>query len=257
MCYAPESCDVGEYGYENHTAGKPPYICHATSEHGCDSCHYNSFGALHQSNLALDVQSLGSDLFHPKPTNQKGGKPMFHKVIITLLKPLSFLPALLVMYMIFSFSAQNGTESGDLSFKVSVKLVEVGSEVLDMKLTDSEIQMYANKYHHYVRKLGHMTEYCVLAITLCVPLYAYGVRGIWLYLLAGLICAGFATTDEYHQSFVAGRGPSVRDVCIDTFGAMIGITGTQIVGWAAVKSTKELERERKRKRKQKRRRQKR
>ena len=71
---------------------------------------------------------------------------MFHKVIITLLKPLSFLPALLVMYMIFSFSAQNGTESGDLSFKVSVKLVEVGSEVLDMKLTDSEIQMYANKY---------------------------------------------------------------------------------------------------------------
>ena len=165
---------------------------------------------------------------------------MFHKVIITLLKPLSFLPALLVMYMIFSFSAQNGTESGDLSFKVSVKLVEVGSEVLDMKLTDSEIQMYANKYHHYVRKLGHMTEYCVLAITLCVPLYAYGVRGIWLYLLAGLICAGFAATDEYHQSFVAGRGPSVRDVCIDTFGAMIGITGTQIVGWAAVKSTKEF-----------------
>ena len=57
---------------------------------------------------------------------------MFHKVIITLLKPLSFLPALLVMYMIFSFSAQNGTESADLSFKVSVKLVEVGSEVLDM-----------------------------------------------------------------------------------------------------------------------------
>ena len=129
--------------------------------------------------------------------------------------------------------------------------MEVGSEVLDMKLTDSEIQMYANKYHHYVRKLGHMTEYCVLAITLCVPLYAYGVRGIWLYLLAGFLCAGFAATDEYHQSFVAGRGPSVRDVCIDTFGAMIGITGTQIVGWAAVKSAKELERERKRKRKAK------
>lgn len=115
---------------------------------------------------------------------------MLHKVIITLLKPLSFLPALLVMYMIFSFSAQNGTESGDLSFKVSVKLVEVGSEVLDMKLTDSEIQMYANKYHHYVRKLGHMTEYCVLAITLCVPLYAYGVPGDLAYLLAGFLCAG-------------------------------------------------------------------
>lgn len=107
---------------------------------------------------------------------------MFHKVIITLLKPLSFLPALLVMYMIFSFSAQIGTESGNLSFQVSEKLVEVGAKVLDKDLTNSEIEMYANKYHHYVRKLGHMTEYCVLAITLCVPLYAYGVRG------SGCIC---------------------------------------------------------------------
>lgn len=117
---------------------------------------------------------------------------MFHKVIITLLKPLSFLPALLVMYMIFSFSAQNGTESGDLSFKVSVKLVEVGSEVLDMKLTDSEIQMYANKYHHYVRKLGHMTEYCVLRsrfVCRCMRTVC-GASGCNL--LAGLICAGFA-----------------------------------------------------------------
>ena len=124
---------------------------------------------------------------------------MFHKVIITLLKPLSFLPALLVMYMIFSFSAQIGTESGNLSFQVSEKLVEVGAKVLDKDLTNSEIEMYENKYHHYVRKLGHMTEYCVLAITLCVPLYAYGVRGIWLYLLAGFLCAGFAATDEQNK----------------------------------------------------------
>lgn len=116
---------------------------------------------------------------------------MLHKVIITLLKPLSFLPALLVMYMIFSFSAQNGTESGDLSFKVSVKLVEVGSEVLDMKLTDSEIQMYANKYHHYVRKLGHMTEYCVLAITLCVPVVCVRCPGDLAVFAGGILMCRF------------------------------------------------------------------
>ena len=170
---------------------------------------------------------------------------MLHKVIITLLKPLSFLPALLVMYMIFSFSAQNGTESGDLSFKVSVKLVEVGSEVLDMKLTDSEIQMYANKYHHYVRKLGHMTEYCVLAITLCVPLYAYGVRGIWLYLLAGFLCAGFAATDEYHQSFVGGRTPAIKDVGIDSSGAFIGILLVQAFCWSVLNNPNKKKKKRK------------
>lgn len=46
-------------------------------------------------------------------------------------------------------------------------------------------------------------------------LYKFGIS-----LLVGLI---YAITDEYHQSFVAGRGPSARDVCIDTAGVFIGI----------------------------------
>ena len=58
-----------------------------------------------------------------------------NKLIIALLKPLSFLPALLIMYMIFSFSSQTGTESSQLSFKVSQKLVQVGAKVLDKDLT--------------------------------------------------------------------------------------------------------------------------
>lgn len=168
-----------------------------------------------------------------------------NRFVITLLKPLSFLPALLIMYMIFSFSSQTGTESSQLSYKVSQKLVQVGAVILDRDLSDAEINMYAEKYHGPVRKLAHMTEYCVLAVSLSIPLYAYGVRGIWLVLLAGFICVGFAATDEYHQSYVAGRGPSVKDVCIDSIGAFIGIIGTRIIGWSAVRSTQELERERK------------
>ena len=74
-----------------------------------------------------------------------------NKLIIALLKPLSFLPALLIMYMIFSFSSQTGTESSQLSFKVSQKLVQVGAKVLDKDLTQEEISMYAEKYHFLVR----------------------------------------------------------------------------------------------------------
>ena len=47
-------------------------------------------------------------------------------------------------------------------------------------------------------------------------------------LLAGLISVGFACTDEFHQSFVDGRGPSKRDVGIDSIGAFIGILFIQI-----------------------------
>ena len=37
-------------------------------------------------------------------------------MIKTLLKPLSFLPALMLMYMIYSFSAQPGEVSSALSY---------------------------------------------------------------------------------------------------------------------------------------------
>ena len=46
-------------------------------------------------------------------------------MIKTLLKPLSFLPALMLMYMIYSFSAQPGEVSSALSYKVSYKIVPV------------------------------------------------------------------------------------------------------------------------------------
>ena len=41
----------------------------------------------------------------------------------TILKPLSFVPALIMMYIIFSFSAQDGDMSGQLSYQASVKII--------------------------------------------------------------------------------------------------------------------------------------
>ena len=58
--------------------------------------------------------------------------------------------------------------------------------------------------------------------------------GIWLMLLAGFVCVGFAGLDEYHQSFVEARGPSVRDVGIDSCGAMIGILLVQAFCWSTL-----------------------
>ena len=40
-------------------------------------------------------------------------------------------------------------------------------------------------------------------------------------LCALILCAAYAATDEFHQGFVAGRGPGVIDVGIDTLGAGI------------------------------------
>ena len=58
------------------------------------------------------------------------------RLIIFLLKPLSFLPALLMMYVIFSFSSQSGQVSGELSYKVSYHIVTIGAEILDKDISD-------------------------------------------------------------------------------------------------------------------------
>ena len=127
------------------------------------------------------------------------------------------------MAMIFSFSSQNGTESGSLSYRVSYKIVDAGSQLLNKDLEPWQKDAYATKIEGPVRKAAHITEYFILAITVALPLYVYGLRGFPLLLVAGALCVGFACTDEYHQSFVSGRSPSVRDVCIDSIGVFFGI----------------------------------
>lgn len=158
------------------------------------------------------------------------------KLIRALLKPLSFLPALCLMYMIFSFSSQDGNTSSALSYKVSYKIVETGAKILGENLEPWQIDSIAQRFHGPVRKLAHMTEYFALAITVAFPLYVYGLRGILLMLAAGFICVAFACGDEYHQSFVAGRSPSKRDVCIDSFGVFWGIILVRIICWVGSKT---------------------
>lgn len=152
-------------------------------------------------------------------------------IIIFFLKPLSFLPALAMMYVIYGFSAQDAGASSNLSYQVSYKIVEIGNEILDKGLDETQIADYADQIGYPVRKLAHMTEYFLLAVAVSFPFYVYGLRGFPLMLVAGFICVAFAAGDEYHQSFVAGRGPSVKDVGIDSIGAFFGIMTVQVICW--------------------------
>ena len=157
-------------------------------------------------------------------------------MIRTLLKPLSFIPAILLMMMIYHFSAQPADVSSQLSYKVSYKIVETADYVFETNLDYWQMDSWAQRIHGVTRKLAHMTEYFALAVAVSFPLYVYGVHGILLMLLAGMICVGFAAGDEYHQSFISGRSPSVRDVGIDSFGIFWGIILVRIIGWTGRKT---------------------
>lgn len=145
------------------------------------------------------------------------------------LKPLSFVPAIIMLCLIFSFSAQNGEDSGNLSYKISYKIVETKSKILSEKKSPEALGKEADAIHLYVRKAGHMGEYFILALTFLFPFYVYGIRGMKLFLTAFLCAVAAAASDEYHQSFVDGRGPSVMDVFIDSSGAFSGLLFSKII----------------------------
>jgi VanZ family protein len=82
--------------------------------------------------------------------------------------------------------------------------------------------------HAAIRKTAHVTEYAILAALLFRALRMMAAHRPsapeWrVAFLAWLLAAGFATSDEIHQTFVASRGPSASDVLIDATGAALGL----------------------------------
>ena len=78
--------------------------------------------------------------------------------------------------------------------------------------------------HFLVRKCAHFTEYFILSLLILRGIRA-GAKGMHLRwaLLTILLVAGYASLDEFHQSFVPGRTAAVGDVLIDTSGGAVAL----------------------------------
>ena len=101
-----------------------------------------------------------------------------------------WLPALMLMLVIFAFSNTPST-----------------------KLPNFDVADFV------VKKGAHMLGYAMLALS-----YLRAFDGnINKWKLIWLLAVLYAATDEFHQSFVAGRGSSVIDVGIDAIGAGLGL----------------------------------
>jgi len=80
--------------------------------------------------------------------------------------------------------------------------------------------------HFAMRKSAHVFEYAILALLLWRALRSgSAMRPKMSMLVAAVLlgCAVFAASDEFHQSFVKSRTPSVRDVLLDIAGALFGL----------------------------------
>ena len=85
-----------------------------------------------------------------------------------------------------------------------------------------------SRMHTAIRKLAHVIEFGAFSIAVFRGVRAEhsGWKLQWAALTL-LIAAGYAGLDEWHQSFVPLREPRLRDVLIDTTGALLA----QVLVW--------------------------
>lgn len=101
-----------------------------------------------------------------------------------------WLPALFMMAVIFVFSSR---PSDDLP--------------------------YFGMFDALVKKSGHAIGYGLLSLSYLYPL---GRKFERPFLVAWALTMLYAATDEYHQSFIPGRHPSISDILVfDNLGAVI------------------------------------
>jgi len=130
---------------------------------------------------------------------------------------------LILYYMIFHFSAQDGEESSSLSQRITQKSVEIVNSISGNNWSNATVAGLEEYLEHYVRKFAHFGEYACMGILVYILWSQWMRRGRGLYLLtAGWVFLS-AAGDEIHQFFVPGRYASPWDVLLDTCGGICGM----------------------------------
>lgn len=126
------------------------------------------------------------------------------------------LPAVLIMILIFLFSAQQSEVSSEISGALTQKILALLAKIF----TSIEAENW-EVWHGLVRKNAHFFGYFVLALLSRRGFKAMGYKHFNR--LAFVLCIVYAMTDEFHQLFVPGRSAELRDVFIDAAGAALGL----------------------------------
>lgn len=148
-----------------------------------------------------------------------------------------------VMFSIYKLSAENGAQSNLRSEIVTEKIKQEVKTSLEssekgMQLSE-KIKYYVIMHSPYgsdwnsnIRKLAHFSIYFALACGIYITLAILGVNKTLRFLLTVGICFCFAFGDELHQRYT-GRTSSMKDVYLDTFGALVSTCIWTVLSWFA------------------------
>jgi VanZ family protein len=126
-----------------------------------------------------------------------------------------YAPLILWMAVIFFAS------TSEFSTSNTALLIQPMLRWLFPHISDERIALF----HFLVRKAGHFTEYAILGLLAARAFSASSrtaLRHSW-FLAALILVSVYALSDEYHQSFVPSRTPSIYDSFIDIAGGLAAL----------------------------------
>ena len=148
---------------------------------------------------------------------------------------LSWLIVGLWMTVIFVLSGTPSKQSTKDSRGIIYKAVETSVEatnylgITDKHPSESSYTKYVKMIDPIFRKCMHASVYFILSLLVFYALYQTGIRGGKLYFYTLLFCFLYACSDEFHQTLVPGRSGEIRDVIIDTTGALFAFLFSYLI----------------------------
>lgn len=138
-------------------------------------------------------------------------------------KVFLWIPVAFWMLVIFLFSAQPATESASLSTEILQVLQGIMKRVLPGLVFEGAW------FHLLIRKGAHFFVYAVLGGLIVNALWRKDQSFKRTCVMALVISVLYATSDEWHQTYVPGRAGQVADVLLDGLGSLGGILATSWV----------------------------
>lgn len=142
-------------------------------------------------------------------------------------KVIALVLMLLWMAIIFSFSAQEASESSQQSMGI-VKIIKAVAEKVTNSAKNLDFSFWDN-VERSLRKLAHGFIYFVLGIL--AYNYLINCEAKKKKLISLTICLLYAISDEVHQLFVPGRSGQISDVAVDFAGSVMGIIFFSVLYW--------------------------
>ena len=136
----------------------------------------------------------------------------------------------------YYFSSQDAQVSGSQSQSVVKIIDKIRDEVTlqDEKLIKVQTKIYDKlkefgSKNYIVRKMAHFSIYALIGISLLLFIYVFSKKIVLSSSIALLLSIIYACYDEYGQLSIPGRSGNIKDVFIDSLGALTGIALTFII----------------------------